>query len=231
MESQDTMPQVYKELADWYDRRAELSMRDRFLVLAMDAAHRAGHRAETEKLRHRLLQVSPHHMLRPFASFEEALQAPDVQTYLRDLRMNYPSEVAQVLLRSLRSNANRQATESPAAAPDINATLDPFKAFPAPKIEPNGKFPPFLEPAAPIPLRVEPAPARPVAKAGKRTQSSQEPWQPKGATRKPPASGGWLGIVLFVVLFFAGIAVAGYVAARPFVPEVVNAVRIPVVEK
>jgi hypothetical protein len=106
MSSQDDPVQVYKELSDWYERRGEPPMRDRFLVLAADAALRAGQVEEADKLRLRLLKLNPHHLLKPYTSFTQAAQAPDIQTYLRDLRLNYPPEVALVLLNSLRSATN-----------------------------------------------------------------------------------------------------------------------------
>src|SRR5260370_1333322 len=85
---------IYRDLADCYDRLGQVSMRDRFLILAADAALEAGLPAEAERLRQRLLQGSRHHMLRPYSSFAEAASRADVQTYLRDLRLNYPHAVA-----------------------------------------------------------------------------------------------------------------------------------------
>src|SRR4051794_27778283 len=107
MPTPDDPVQVYKELSEWYDRRSEPPMRDRFLVLAADAALRAGRHEDAERLRIRLLKLNPHHMLKPYASFNQAVQAPDVQTYIRDLRLNYPPEVALVLLNSLRTTGPR----------------------------------------------------------------------------------------------------------------------------
>jgi hypothetical protein len=121
---------IYRELADCYDRRGQVSMRDRFLILAADAALEAGQAGEAERLRQRLLQGSRHHMLRPYSSFAEAVQAPDVQTYLRDLRVNYPLDVAEQLLESLRSAA--PALEQ---TPLVNLSLDPVP--PAPAIPPT----------------------------------------------------------------------------------------------
>src|SRR5688572_1432363 len=63
---------IYRELADHYDRLGQVSMRDRFLMLAADAALAAGQPDEAERLRQRLLATSRHHMLRPYASFAEA---------------------------------------------------------------------------------------------------------------------------------------------------------------
>lgn len=97
---------IYRELADRYDKTGQFSMRDRFLMLAADAALQSGNPAEAERLRARLLQANRHHMLRPYGSFAEALTAPDVQTYLNDLRANYPPDVALQLLDTLRGGGS-----------------------------------------------------------------------------------------------------------------------------
>src|SRR5262249_26154327 len=91
--------QVYEELASWYDRQGQAKLRDWFLVLAADSAMTLGKSDQAERLRQRLLHVNPHHMLRPFASFNEALQSPDIQGYVADLRRNYPPETAEQLLQ------------------------------------------------------------------------------------------------------------------------------------
>src|SRR4051794_14608903 len=88
---------LYREIADIYDRRGQGSMRDRFLVLAADAALNTGQADEAEALRRRLLASSPHHLLKPYNSFGEALQAPDLASYVRDLRRNYPPQAAAQL--------------------------------------------------------------------------------------------------------------------------------------
>jgi hypothetical protein len=104
MSSQTNVLPVYRELAECYERRGQAQMRDRFLVLAADAALAGGQAAEAERLRLRLLQANPHHMLKPYASFDQARSAPDVDTYVRNLRLNYPLEVAEGLLRALRAS-------------------------------------------------------------------------------------------------------------------------------
>jgi hypothetical protein len=138
MPTQDDPVQVYLELSNLYDRRREPPMRDRFLVLAADAALRIGRTAEADRLRLRLLKFNPHHMLKPYASFTQATQAPDVQTYIRDLRLNYPTEVAVVLLHSLRNATTLNETRAPTpslTADDHDATVtldepaEPFKVF------------------------------------------------------------------------------------------------------
>jgi hypothetical protein len=71
--------QVYEELATWYDRQGQAKLRDWFLVLAADLALTLGQRDLAERFRQRLLHANPHHLLRPFATFAEALQAADVK--------------------------------------------------------------------------------------------------------------------------------------------------------
>ena len=83
MDPRDNLLRIYKELADWYERQRQPQMRDRFLVLAADAALLAGKADEAEKVRLRLLKVNPHHMLKPYTSFAQALKAPDVLTYVQ----------------------------------------------------------------------------------------------------------------------------------------------------
>ena len=138
MPSQDDPVAVYKELADWYEGRREPPMRDRFLVLAADAAQRSGRVEDAERLRFRLLKLNPHHLLKPYTSFTQALQAPDVQTYIRDLRLNYPPEVALVLLNSLRTTgmklddapAAHQPHDEDDATVTLGETSEPLKVYP-----------------------------------------------------------------------------------------------------
>src|SRR5206468_146098 len=90
--------QIYQELSDSFEVQHNPSMRDLFLMLAADAALRAGHSAEAELLRQRLLRLNPHHLLKPYASFAEAAGHPDIQSYIEELRQKYPVEVAEDML-------------------------------------------------------------------------------------------------------------------------------------
>src|ERR1043166_1803702 len=100
MRNAEPLPRVYEELADRFGRQNEPRHRDHCLVLAADAALSAGHAIEAERLRQRLLHVNPHHLLRPFASMSEAMQAADVQEYVADLRRQWPADLAQRLYAS-----------------------------------------------------------------------------------------------------------------------------------
>ena len=119
---------IYRELADRYEALNQMAMRDRFLILAADAALQSGNPADAERFRQRLLATSRYHMLRPYGSFAEATQAPDVQTYLRDLRANYPVEVATQLLDSLKGNEHppvAQTQQMPAMSQGQQQNLPP----------------------------------------------------------------------------------------------------------
>jgi hypothetical protein len=124
MESGSNDYQVYKELAEWYERRGPASMRDRFLVLAADAALAEGDAEAAERLRARLVQANPHHLVKPYTSFAQALRSADVQTYVHDLRYEYPPEAARQLLQSLRDGAAHAAPAIPPTAPLIHFDED-----------------------------------------------------------------------------------------------------------
>ena len=229
---------VYKELADHYERQKQPAMRDRFLVLAADAAWKAGQHDEAERLRQRLLQANPHHLLKPFSSFAQALEAPDVQTYVRDLRANYPPELADGLLRNVRPAAPPAKDKPPPAVPvtaplidmaneptlPLGATVDQQLKVYQVKDEPEAParpaarkdVPPMAGPSAarprtPIPGTPRPAPV-----------SRPAPAAPLYAPLPPPepaAQGGtWLGTALGAIVFLGGLALAVYTLGRPFLP-------------
>ena len=100
--------QQYLELSDFYDHRGEAQSRDRFLVLAADAAMQAGDKEEAEHLRQRLLTVNPHHLLKPFKSFEEAMKSRDVTDYISALRRRHPADqVANLVETTIRVRGGR----------------------------------------------------------------------------------------------------------------------------
>jgi hypothetical protein len=236
---------VFRELADQYERRGDSQMRDRFLVLAADAAHNAGHDEEAERMRQRLLKSSPHHLLKPYSSFAEALQAEDVQIYVNDLRANYPPDVADNLLKSLRQRAGG-AHPIPPTAPVIdlnNPKPDPLRQGPVPlrfyglQEEKPGQTPlppeiplrrppPSPQTASPTAPRKSSPPstrptarpvssARPAAPAAKPVPSASEPVRPETEMER---GGSWLGAMLFGVTLVAGLGLAAYTLARPFLP-------------
>jgi hypothetical protein len=232
MQTQETL-RVYKDLADHYERQGQPAMRDRFLVLAADAAMEAGSAAEAERLRQRLLQANPHHLLKPYKSFAEAIGAPDVQTYVRDLRLNYPLETAENLLRSLRAenllDSLRQEKDAvPAPKP---------RQVPAPTAEPpvvyrlHPEDPPPRKPGAAAEPPYQPAPyAAPRDNGGRKNAPLAQPAAPAKPPRaapparpavpepEAPASGAWFASALFGFFVVACAALAVYTLARPFLP-------------
>src|SRR5260370_20385607 len=92
---------VYRELAEIYESQGQAQMRDRFLVLAADAALTAGRPEEAERLREVLLQHNPHHLLKPYANLGEALKSSDIRNYVAALRRSHPYERAEHLLETL----------------------------------------------------------------------------------------------------------------------------------
>jgi hypothetical protein len=115
--------QLYLELSDFYDQRGEAQSRDRFLVLAADAALAAGERQEAEALRQRLLALNPHHLLKPFHSFEEALKSRDVADYLNALRRRHPPEqVANLVETTIKLSPKGKISKD--QAPHIHVPPD-----------------------------------------------------------------------------------------------------------
>src|SRR5438132_14107957 len=101
MHSYDKILQVYIDLAEMYHQQRDAGMREVFLMLAADAALRAGRPGQAEQLRQELLKQNPYHALKPFPTFVEAAQHPDIENYLDDLRLKYPVEVAEDMLESV----------------------------------------------------------------------------------------------------------------------------------
>src|SRR4051794_25059526 len=115
MISRNELAPVYTEIADAYERRGQGQMRDRFLVLAADAALSAGQPAEADRLRRRLLSASPHHLLKPYPTFAQAIEAPDFLAYVQDLRKHYAPQTAGGLLATLkREDETATSRSSPA---------------------------------------------------------------------------------------------------------------------
>src|SRR5262245_63146051 len=109
MASAEQATQIYRELAEGYGRQGQAQMRDRFLVLAADAALAAGQKDEAERLRGRLLQHNPHHLLKPYSSFAEAMKSADVQNYVGALRRSHPYDKAETMLEELRKSGQHPA--------------------------------------------------------------------------------------------------------------------------
>jgi hypothetical protein len=231
MSSPNDLVTVYRELAEWNDRLGQAQARDRFLVLAADAALCAGLDAEAELLRQRLLKLSPHHMLRPFASFAEALSSPDVQGYVGELRRSWPPAAAEEMLAKIRARGAppRPARGIPPTTPvldlDEPPAPEPLKVY----RDQDADAPP-RKPAAPPPPRPKqtglPRPAAPPARP---VRPPAPPLVPVGQPRHHPGrgeenagdpeeagTGAWLSVTLFVLVLIAGVALAGYTLVGPF---------------
>lgn len=161
--------QVYQELAVAHDQQGQAQVRDRYLLLAADAALAAGRADEADALRARLLQMNPHHLLKPFASLAQALESPDVKTYVEGLRRTYPPEEAEQILRKLK--------KEPTAAPSRPAPPSPSPAPPAP--------PPRSGPSSPLWQEVKQQPLTPPPTLSKVVEPTTTPAVP--IVLAPPA--------------------------------------------
>jgi hypothetical protein len=180
---------TYEQLADRCDRQQEARQRDIFLVLAADAAFHAGCRDEAERLRRRLLAVSPHSLFRPYDSFDDALQSGDIQDYLADLRRLHPPEQAAKLLHG----GNGKSASSPAP---IYRFQDEVKARAAARA-------PLPAPAG-LPRRDQ-------------VSSPYERFDvPPLPGRDHDGGGNWFTVLLYFVAFAAAVSLAAYVLLRPF---------------
>ena len=231
--------QVYKELADWYERQGQPAMRDRFLILAAEAAFSGGKTDEAERLRQRLLLTNPHHMLKPFNSFAQALQSTNVQIYIHDLQVNYPPETAENLLRNLHGGSGEVNLDVPQTAPLFQLADEPtlplVPAAEPPKVIPLRAEPP---PKLPSPLPIKPtqfdrpatrkpttgsmptgkAPRPAAAARSMRPLTPRDTYASSGAEESAAAAGSWLTYLLFGMTVTAGVALAVYTLARPFLP-------------
>jgi hypothetical protein len=243
MRSRDHTLKVYEDLAQWYERQGQAKLRDWFLVLAADAALAAGRADEAERLRGRLLHVNPHHLLRPFDSFADALKSPDVQGYVVDLRRTYPPQAAEQLLQEQRQQSGETVADDKAGRPlgvaadreetevqvfRLEAGLEEPRSAPPPR--PTAAPRPALKPSpASLPASVERPPPRPVPpppSARPRLPTSvPAPWTlPPAPAPEPqsPAPGEgtdptstWVSGVLFCLVLMGGLALVAYVLLRP----------------
>lgn len=234
----DTMTalRVYKELADWHERQGQPAMRDRFLILAAEAALTSSKPEEAERLRQRLLQGNPHHMLKPFSSFAQAAQSSNVQIYIHDLQSNYPPEKADELLHDLRGTkdatgiipvtaAEIEVPEDPTLPMDV--TVDSLKVYPL-RPEPERSPKPLQPTHLNRPAATKKPTASPTSKPVSRPATPRPPVARVPAAPSPPRvpepesttpGGAWLTLLLFGMTVTAGAALAAWALARPFLPR------------
>jgi hypothetical protein len=194
---------AFLELANIYDQRNEPKMRDRFLILAADAANTAGRKQEAEQLLQRLLKASPHHMMKAYRTFAEAVQAEPVRVYIADLRQNYPPDVVRTLLESLRGKPAPVDAKTAADLPDIF----PFQ----PEPESTSVLPSASSASTSRAAKVEDPPTE--------KDPPLPPLRPAPKKAAPKRQGAsWLALVLFILVFLTGLALLGYALARPFLP-------------
>ncbi|HLJ93825.1 MAG TPA: hypothetical protein VKU02_11620 [Gemmataceae bacterium] len=235
MPSAEQVTRIYRELAEDYGRQGQAQMRDRFLVLAADAALAAGQQDEAERLRGRLLQHNPHHLLKPYSSFAEAMKSADVQNYVTALRRNHPYEKAENLLEGLRQSGTHAipgSSTTPATRTNsgIESGLRPgagnaeedVKVFRV-KPPPSGSS---SAPARPIPPASSAPSARP-ASTPEILPLRREPYPALDKLRAVPAereerdasTGAWVSTGLLFVLVLLGIALGLYTLIGPFLPQ------------
>lgn len=219
MPSSDRKVRVYEELADLESQRGSAQARDRFLILAADAALMAGLTDEAEQLRTRLLENNPHHLLRPYRSLADAMKSSDVYSYIADLRGSYPPAEAEQLLESLKSGKDAGGE----AAPPLHPALDKpasgdvlqLKSEP-PKSDTAGPSQPPL-----FGLLRDPDAARearqtatlPRTRIPDRSNGEEES---DDLDDEPSGLGVWLSDGLYVLLLVAGVGLAIYTLARPW---------------
>jgi hypothetical protein len=237
MPSGKRIVQNYEELAALTEQRGDGQMRDRFLILAADTALANGLRDDAERLRARLLQINPHHLLRPYPTLREALKSPDVAHYVADLRDTFPPEEAFRLLERLRADAGTTAAPAPPEpgsgenAPELE-TLQIYRFSDAEEAAPPSA-PPSVEPPAEKPVAARPrTPESPVAppiaiappvEVPEVFPYPAEPPVPRSRRRRDseadePASALSVAVssTLFGLVLLAGVAILIYTVARPF---------------
>jgi hypothetical protein len=211
---------VYQELARGYNTQGQDQVRDRFLVLAADAALGGGRPDQAEQIREQLLDLNPHHLLKPFTTLSQALQSVDVQNYVEGLRRTYPLENAEQMLQQMRQEGEPPMTLAPLpeSAPP-RAPQPPTPRPPEPPPKPSAPIPlrpveeakpPAPAPVQPIPFAPEPAPspAKPAAPPSSKTSVAKP--------RRSQAEGNWLATALFTLVLTAALALVVYTLIRPF---------------
>jgi hypothetical protein len=223
MPSSDKKVRVYEELADLENQRGSAQARDRFLILAADAALMAGLTDEAEKFRARLLEHNPHHLLRPYRSLADAMKSSDVYSYIADLRGSYPPDEAEQLLESLKSGKDAGGET---ATPPLHPALDNPPAGDVLQLKPES---PKSEAAGPgtgpsplLGLLRDPDAAREARQTATlpRTRipdrASNGEVEPDDLDDEPSGIGVWLSDGLYVLLLVAGVGLAIYTLARPW---------------
>ncbi len=212
MPSVDQNVRVLQDLAFSYVQQGQPQMRDRFLVLAVDAMYTAGRMDEAEKLRQRLLQANPHHLLKPFRSIAEAMKSTDVKNYVEGLRRTYPPEKAQQLLESMRATKTDKPTAEASDGPA------PVVTMPSSSPEQLKIF--GFQPEKHAPGAV--STSSPRNSSGARLADPAAPTSWRATMREVDGPdempGAWVATGLFWITLAAAAALVMYTLGRPFLP-------------
>ncbi|HYV38297.1 MAG TPA: hypothetical protein VE988_21620 [Gemmataceae bacterium] len=203
--------EIYEELAGLYDRQGQAKLRDWFLVLAADVALARGQEDDAERLRRRLLHVNPHHLLRPYESFAEALDSSDVAKYVADLRKHYPLETAEQLLRSAKKKPVVTA-----------ATVEPRQEEGELKVY-RAKVKVDMAAPAQEPKRLPLTPSLPLPVIGERSKLNgtanlitPAPIKVPEPVEQATSIDYWVATVLFILMLLVGAGVGFYAFVSPF---------------
>jgi hypothetical protein len=232
MTSAEKLSRIYEELSGCYARQKQGPVRDRLLVLAADAASSTGNSLEAERLRARLLQLSPHHLLKPFPSFAEAAKTKDVQSYIAGLRRTYPAHAVEGLLENARKGAPLpDLAAAPLSAPAPTRPPQPPPASSPQPLKPQPAQQPSLvsstsngnghQSSEPVPEPAAEAPIQPRNRLDDIYSLRSEPRAPNGAAARVRESSAstasvWVSTTLFSLVLAGGVALAAFCAARPF---------------
>lgn len=243
--------ELYQQIAEAYHAQGKYQERDRFLVLALDAASSAGHSVLAEQIRTRLLELNPNHLIKPYLNCAVALQSPNFITYAAQLRKNFPPPVAQSLLNELggpiitRRKSTLLTDSPPMAEPLADQPssswahlADDMRTKPLlgsnsgtiPKL-PEARQMAASDPLANVPMSLQPPVPFKLEKQERKPTPNSRP--PIGSARAQSANqytaenagGAWIGNLLFVILFLAGVATLAYIFVLPFYPEVAKTLK------
>ena len=117
MTTPENLVVIYKELADVHQPPGPAANARPLPRPGGGRGAGAGRPAEADLLLARLLRSNPHHMLRPFASFAEAMASPDIHNYVGELRHPPAGTGRGRVRRPARLCARPRRRDRPAPAP------------------------------------------------------------------------------------------------------------------
>jgi hypothetical protein len=239
MSSAEEAVRIYRDLAQHHDRHGQPQVRDRLLILAIDAAQAGGLTAEAESLRQKLLNYNPYHLLKPFDSYEAALKSLDVNKYVSALRRSHPLELARQQLLELHKKEEPEpvlpmqplvpapAQGLPKSVSDkLERRIDSRQrppSLPAPVMAGWDELhPPPRSAMSPIPLAPEPVrERRPEPRHSHWARTPEQPptfaaWYYRDNSYAE--AGWWFSALLALVVVAAGLLWAAFTLVHPFLP-------------